>query len=278
MLGLAAVSFAAALTGCALSAELDVNRLRCDQDRSCPAGESCSADGYCRDGAQASDAAIDGSASGYASVILADEPILYARLDDAADLVVGDSSGNDRDGVIIGAPVTVDGVAGSAAVEFDGVDDRIQWNDDPAIGLDGSFTIELWAKLVAPINTYPGLVRKGNPGASGYLIFYGASSQQLVFKRSDQQYSSEEALLDSSFRHLVVTYDEPAMELRWYVDGVLTVAYSGVEFLPDDGAELAVGVGDERGSHIIDEFALYDRALVGASVIEHHRMGSARRR
>lgn len=60
------LAIAAALAGCGFSAGFDGGRFRCDSDQSCPAGLSCSAEGYCEppgggDGGLPADAGATGT-------------------------------------------------------------------------------------------------------------------------------------------------------------------------------------------------------------------------
>ena len=213
----------------------------------------------------------------YANVVRADAPIGYWRLGERSGGTAADASGNGRagsyaGGVTLGAAGAIAGDSDGAA-SFDGVDDVVSVPDDAALRLNGSWSIEFWARMTAHVNTYPGLIVKGASwSADGYLIWYGADGK-VYFKRNNDQSSSTYAgaLTTKGFRHFVVTYDGSAV--RWYVDGSLQTS-SPVTYPANAGTgPLQFGRGDHFGKELIDEVAVYDRALGPDRIRAHYDVG-----
>jgi hypothetical protein len=240
----------------------------------CPDGLVC-ADGRCRepisDAGETDDgAAIDAAlASAYAAAVLADEPILYLRLDDQGT-EARDSSPAARDGVYLGgvAHLATGALAeANGAAAFDGDNDQIGVSDAAALRLNGDFTIEFWARAAATELAYPGVVRKGDPtfGGTGYLIYYrGNEVHNLVFKRNgmDNLEAEQTPLSAEVFHHYALVYRAVDKELVWYADGELDTAYDAISFdQDDDEGELYFARGDSFGAEALDEIAFYDHAL-----------------
>ena len=98
---------------------------------------------------QPPDGADAGIPLAYRETVLADQPLVYLRLDDGESVAV-DSSGNGRHGSYTGGvtPVATGALAEmNGAALFDGVDGVVVVPDDGALRLDGDFTIEVWARL-----------------------------------------------------------------------------------------------------------------------------------
>ncbi len=83
----------------------------------------------------------------YATQVLADDPILYWRLDEPSGTTAADASGEGNHGTYLGG-VTL-GTAGaidedpSASAHFDGSNDRVTLAAPNPATLTGSFTVEL---------------------------------------------------------------------------------------------------------------------------------------
>jgi hypothetical protein len=207
---------------------------------------------------------------------LADGPFAYWRLGETSGTKAVDSSGNGHSGTYVGG-VTL-GLPGALfgdpnpAVRFDGVSGSVQVSDTAALRLNGSWSIEFWARQVSFANTSPGIIGKGSSAtANGYTI-YASSNGTLWFKRNNRQAGSGSGALTSSFRYFVVTYDRA--RLRWYVDGSLATT-SSITFPGNNGTPyFQIGNGDEYGNNDIDEVALYSTSLSAAQIAAHYAAGS----
>jgi hypothetical protein len=259
VLRVATICAIAALAGCAL--DLDYGGADFHDD---DAGD----DGAGDDGAGDDEA-------GYADAVLADDPLLFLRFDETGGLGAEDATGNGRHGAL-GADV--ERVAGA----FDGSPGAFRFTtesalvvvpDDEALRLDDGFTIELWFRIDALVGSFPGLVRKGNAGATGtgFIIFYrDGDDVQPFFKRADDTFTTSEALDEDRWYHLVVTHDAVDERSAWYIDGVQVEDDPASYPTNDDAEPLSIGRGDQGGEHSIDEVAFYDHALSEAQVAAHH--------
>jgi acid phosphatase type 7 len=220
--------------------------------------------------------------SSYAASVKADAPLAYWRLDEAAGTTAADASGNGNPGIYAaGVQLGAAGALadGNAAAGFDGVDDRVSIPDKAALRLNGSFTIEFWAKLRAPANTYPGIIRKGEASSSGngWYIFYNTRDFRPSFKRagvSGRRTSNAGALSTTTYKHYVMTYDAPASTLRWYVGGALDSTYKNVTFsTTTDTSTVDLGRGTDYGNEFLDDVALYGTALSAGRISAHYTAG-----
>lgn len=213
--------------------------------------------------------------SAYHQVVASDAPIAHWPLNEttgttAADLA-GANTGTYTNGPTLGATGALSG-NGDTAASFDGVDDSVNIADTSALRLNGSFTIEFWAKLDTFANTWPGVVQKGNSGtADGYLVWY-TSDGKLVFKRNNVERATTTGQLTTSYKHFAVTYD--GSTVRWYVNGVLDTSFAQTYPTNAGTAQLRLGRGDHAGDQTMDEVAIYGAALSADQLLDHYRAGN----
>lgn len=215
--------------------------------------------------------------SPYTQSVLSNTPVAYWRLGErpvaaggAGPAIAHDSSGAARSGVYSGG-VTV-GAAGAlvdanGAARFDGVDDKVEVPDDSALRLNGSFTVEFWAKRASASAAGGVLVKGTSSGASGYAVSY-TTAGTLSFKRNNVEKTTSSGVLRSDrYRHFAVTYDDTT--LRWYVDGVLDTS-SSVAYPTNSGTSvLKLGQGDLLGNVWLDDVAVYSSALTATQLVAH---------
>jgi hypothetical protein len=220
----------------------------------------------------------------YSSAVTADAPVGYWRLGEASGSSAADASGNGNvgsyvSGVQLGAAGAVAGDTDTAA-GFDGVAGRMSVPDKAALRLNGSFSIEFWAKLRAAANSFPGILRKGDgsSGGSGWFIYYNTTNLRLNFQRAGvdgRLTSSAGALSASAYKHYVLSYDASSSTLRWYVNGALDSTYTGVSFpASTDTSTLDLGVGHDFGNEFLDDVAVYSSALSATRVSAHYTAGT----
>lgn len=269
------------MAGCSISVDGSGTRFRCEVGDPCPPGLVCSSSGYCEQppgiGDDGGSSAIDAQPSAYASAVLADQPLLYYRLGDS-DLVALDWSASGRDGTYA---ATVDRDAMGALAEddgaaaFDAIGDVLRVDIDDELLIEGDFSIEFWARrLQGDTSQYPGILSYGESEDTGFLIYWDTSYREMTFKRAgiDLLYTVDEPIADT-FKHYVVTFDESTGTLSWYVNGAFNQDYSGLVFPVSQEAVLTleIGRGDTSGQHVIDELAIYDRALSLERIAAHYQ-------
>jgi RHS repeat-associated protein len=219
------------------------------------------------------------AAAPYASAVRDSGPLGYWRLDDRAEASAADFSGNGRTGAYVGVgAATQRSMSGSliddedAAVRFNGGEVTVP--DSSAVRLNGSFSIEFWAKQNSFVNNYPALIQKGYIGGTdGYVLWYN-SAGEIHFLRNGVSYDTSPGALTSTWRHFALTYDGGVA--RWYVDGVAdAVGPRSVTYPANVGNDsLRIGSGGDSGHHDLDEVALYSTALSASAVASHFRAGS----
>jgi TolB protein len=150
------------------------------------------------------------------------------------------------------------------AIQFDGIDDVIEFGDPDALRLTGAISVELWVRPEAPPTAgEPLLIGKGTESwgltyyTDGHVWFYISSGgNQIRAPIPTKQWS-----------HLAATFD--GKELRLYVNGQLkesrasqfaTIVHNGV---------VRSGVDNLKNTHfagLIDELRIYRRALTAEDV------------
>ena len=153
-----------------------------------------------------------------------------------------------------------------------------------------SFSIEFWINMAAPPigDNQVAVGRTG--GDTGAFWFAGVTATDgfVRFQLNDSSNSAgltgSTTVADGVWHHVVVMRDKYNESNIIYVDGVSDASevqsYSGDGFL-FDAAPLSIGwldligVGEFRLSGLLDEVALYDRALVPDEIEAHYTSGLA---
>ena len=220
--------------------------------------------------------------SGYAAAVAADHPLAYWRLGETTGSVAADGSGNGNAGTYLNGPLLAQAgaAAGDTAVGFDGVNDAVSIPDTNPLRLNGSFTIEFWAKLRSFANSYPGILGKGSSTAAGtsYSVWYGTDLRPTL-KRAGidgkRAAGAAGALTSTTWKHYAASYDTATTTLRWYVNGALDTTYTGISYPTNTATSaLQLGKGDQYGAEVLDEVALYTSGLSGQQVAAHYAAAS----
>ncbi|HEU4403989.1 MAG TPA: LamG domain-containing protein [Polyangiaceae bacterium] len=219
--------------------------------------------------------------------MLADAPVAYYRFD-------GDLSGGQVLSAVDGAPPgVVDGaplesVAGalagdpSAAARF--VDSSVSLGDAFDFIPASPFTIEAWLKPDAPLSAdFPKLFSKyigeaaGSGGYEGYYFTVRSSGLSFAF----EPLGSVEIFAVSAppppatdFTYVAVTYDGMA-GAKLYANGefIDTLEAPFAALTLDSVFRLGEGPDTPRFKGVIDEFAVYPKALSPAAIDAHYRLG-----
>jgi Concanavalin A-like lectin/glucanases superfamily len=207
---------------------------------------------------------------GYSSSILADAPLSYWRLGESSGTTAADergvAPGTYQNGITLGAAGALTGDA-NTSVSLDGVDDAVSFANP---NLSGPFSIELWAFLAGP----------GSSGALGYatlvgydythrLLWQTYGSNQLL-AQFDGNFFSSTPVSANAWHHIVYSFDGTSE--RFYVDGQAAGVHATT--LPVWNQPFRLGSFD-AGPHyklngVLDEVALYGRALSAAEVQAHY--------
>jgi hypothetical protein len=220
--------------------------------------------------------ADDDRQSPYAGAIAADRPYAWYRLDDAADSVIKDSSGNGRDGTyhgnvrhnMPGALATPEPAAWFAAnagyASLPGVWGGAGWTE---------FSVEAWVKIDTPADPYAAYsaaaqIFSGSSFLNFQLSTYSAGTVRMSASSGSSVTLSAPVISANEWHHAVLSVRSGASAL--YIDGV-SVATSSATF----GALWDAAGPTFGGAYAsIDELAVYRKALTAAEVSRHYALRS----
>ena len=241
--------------------------------------------GYAISGA-ATVALLPAAANTYESLVVADAPEAYWRLNEASGPIL-DSMGR-HDGSASGgyfARGQTGALAGNAdtCVQFDhGSQDLVTVPYSANLN-SVPFSIECWAQYTgpSPLDAYY------SPLASSYFdgsvnhgyVMYGTTASAwecwLGKGAGTWTFSQGAPVVQSTWAHLVETFDGTTAKM--YVNGVLTQSSSVASFLPNPGQPFYIGCNLAYGSYFftgfIDEVACYKSVLSPERVNAHYNLG-----
>lgn len=231
--------------------------------------------------------------SAYDTEVLADNPLVYLKLDDADGAVAADSSGNGNDFAYIGGcTASVDGPFPGGSVRIVGVisDTRIEAPSSDIGGFEGAaqeWTVEAWVKLDTG-SSYLGLGNKGGDFSVGdgweatiadplppEFQYYIASGDY-----ADEAYSG--AGIGTSpldWTQLAITFQTGADPV-FYADGSV-VAHDGipvgdVPVLLANLNKLCIGPATaNEAAGYMQRWSLYGTALSAGRIAAHYAAGPA---
>ncbi|MDB4935141.1 MAG: Autotransporter adhesin [Labilithrix sp.] len=244
------------------------------------------------DGGATNDAALDGSAqpdasapSAYATEVILDAPLAWYPLDDpmgsttVRNAVDGARPATLVGGVMLGKPSLVRG-AGSAA-SFDGTSSVLELGTGLEFAAKAPYSLEAW---VSPSRIDPEYRRlfSCESGVSGSAwAGYNLSIQldQLTFSRvSGAAVCNASAMpapiMIATTHHVVATFD--GATTRLYVDAKPLAENSCAASNPHTSGTLNVGAIDPGTSAfvgVMDEIAIYDKALTPLRIRAHYDAG-----
>ena len=222
------------------------------------------------------------STGDYRSVVLADNPVAYWRLNEAsvADKV-SDNAGLHA-GIFNGSvQVQQKGaLAGSTdrAVRFDGNSGFVSSPREFDFDFTKAVTVETWMQVDKGgwLHDWEAVVTKGD---SAWRMSRYSNTRKVSFETTSgagaHSLPSLRDLDDGLWHHVVGVYDGLAKSL--YVDGVLEAWAAYSETLNRNNAPVLIGSNAEapgRFFHgLLDEVALYGRALTAADILDHFQAG-----
>lgn len=186
--------------------------------------------------------------------------------DEGGGDIAEDSSGSNNDGTLVNDPKWVGGKFGSA-LEFDGVDDRIEVPYHESLNLPTDLTIAAWVKLDNYTDN-PQLVSKAGQGWEPYRVEFTSGNTLLWASdaaNTREGISAGMPLGLNEWKHLTITYSNG--DTVFYIDGTeiaraksnitpLKTTTSGLLFI---GARSATSPNYLEG--LIDEVAIFNVAL-----------------
>ncbi len=226
--------------------------------------------------------------SAYARLVLEDGPAAYWRLGEASGAAVAQDVTTFHPGAYAGfvSPEQPGAVAGDTdpAVDFPaGGNGYIEVDHSTALNRTNSFTIEGWANPMAASGRQSIIASRTSTRSSGYELL--ANGAQWQFRTGASLNATAETWSDlnggtvtpGQWHHVVGTYDGTTKRL--YVNGQL-VGTQTTPVYATLGTPLRIGADQTylatAGSFflgILDEIAVYWRALSPEQVADHHMAG-----
>lgn len=225
----------------------------------------------------------------YEEEVLADQPTTWLHLDEEAGTTAVSA-------VSTGARGTFEGTVGyrrpgatcgGFAIAFNGSDTRVSLGATQTFPDAQSHSIEVWAQRgsgtddnntrrifafgPAPAGSRPffSVQVNANLGAEGTLF------QRLPVAAGNDSYAHGPALAVDTWTHVVAVVD--ATNVRLYLNGVMTEQSARHPFTPEPGSELVLadvpGFAGFKWKGLLDELAIYDKALDATRVKAHYDAG-----
>jgi hypothetical protein len=202
--------------------------------------------------------------------------VLWYELDEASGSVAADSSGNGRDGTVVGTATWT----GAEGLSFDGSSTYIDMPDDIMSGLDSitvAFDVNIDSTQSTPYFLY-GLGNTTSWYGDGYLFTTGNNFRTAIASgnwSTEQGTSASEALDRGVWKH--VTYTQTGSTGTLYEDGAAVATNPSITITPG-----SIGGGKTTANHVgksnypgdnlfkgkIRDFRVYDRALSADEVGE----------
>ena len=214
----------------------------------------------------------------YGAAVQGLDPYLFYRLGEPGGLVANDSGIGVRTGDYVGSTTRgqVGVVSGNSAVRFDGSAFVAARN---SVYSPGAFSVETWfntatttgGKLIGFGNS-----RTGNSSVSDRHV-YMRDDGRLVFGVSGAEVATTQSFNDGVWHHVVASQGAGGMQL--WVDGVLVgtnarkVGGSYTGFWRVGGDTTPSGSSSFGFNGLLDEAAVYSRALTEAEVLQHLVLG-----
>ena len=217
----------------------------------------------------------------YVSLVLADEPVFYYRLEELSGSTIADQTDNSNDGEVIGATLGVAGRLGLAA-SFDGINDYLT---AIPVGDLSALTVECWAKIPkgvgggASSTNIWGVV---DEGSSNIIQLVVNSNGTLALRErtgsgTPGATTTATAWDDGEWHHIVALLQAGTLRRLW-IDGSIEAAgtaQGGSWTLTS--TPLTFGGLNGRGTPetfvecTLDEIAFYDKLLTRPQIVSHYQ-------
>ncbi|MHC4106319.1 MAG: LamG domain-containing protein [Planctomycetota bacterium] len=199
--------------------------------------------------------------------------ISWWKLDEGSDNTVADSSGNNRNGTLVGDVSWVDGITGGA-LTFDGDGDYVDMAKDPAFDIKNQITVSAWVKVHAFDKDWQTIITKGDRAwrlqrnwnkntlefACSGLVVPG-SDWGPVYGNTDVN--------DGHWHHIVGVYDQQNIYL--YVDGNLDASATASGTIRINEEPVYIGENSQMPNRfwngLIDDVRIYNYALSAEEIL-----------
>ncbi len=230
----------------------------------------------------------DAATSRYASVVLADRPLVYLRLGEAPGRIANDATGNGNSGALGSGHVF--GVPGvivrdpDTALRLDGTTSGIDLGKKFDFPGTQPYSLEIWAKVDLVDMTFRHFFQKaafpaGGRQSYGVFVWNGLFVYERVIGGTNLTVQLDANKIAGRWAHLVATYD--GAFLRTYIDGLEAGKTADSRAAGAINQTLYAGCNTGFDNGVIkgdlDEVAVYDQALSAERVQIHYDTGSGLR-
>ena len=197
----------------------------------------------------------------------------------SSSTTVNDTSGNANAGTVHGGvTLEVPGKLGSGA-KFDGSSGYVSIPTSSSLEITGTITVSAWVYTRDNSVAYQSVLRKG--GSPDYQLRLGNGSQKPQFVATiggNYKYAPATTTLENkTWTHVVGTYD--GSQVRIYINGMLEPPGGdcyATGAIKTDSSDLTIGAGDNWFPGMLDEVAIWNRALSDDEVLRLYRRGANR--
>ena len=222
----------------------------------------------------------------YASLVIADQPLAYWRLGEAAGPSALDLTGNGHHGVAdagvaFGETSLVPGET-DTAVRTSGNDRITVPGFEKFGGGSTGYSIEYWITPNSLPTVFSSIVGDGESGGDFYFMNYLSNTGRIrphySFANAPVSTDSNAQLLAGQTYHVVTTWDSTTGEANIYIDGSLDKSITTTTNVPSN-TDNPVYIGKDNrepgGDFTLDDVAIYNRPLSLAEVQEHYAAQTA---
>ena len=169
----------------------------------------------------------------------------YWSFEEGEGRLARDGGTNANDGELKNEPKWVNDTYGNA-LEFDGVNDYIEIDDDSSLDLVNGITIEAWINMDSLTGDYQVVVAKWYGGTQSYVLEFISNQRKFQLKMGNvgQCVSANEISLDT-WHHVAGTYD--GTEITIYLDGEEDNSCSRTGSINTGDSQLTIGAHDDAG-------------------------------
>ena len=206
--------------------------------------------------------------------------LAHWEFDESSGTTVRDSSGNGRDGTLLGDPKWVAGIIGSGALSLDGTEGMVEVPHHASLNLTDALTITAWVKL-HDLSTYyfivskqpSGTARSNYPGNYEFRMEANTGAVQFGHQQTESEvytfYTSTRRIVVEQWYHVAVAFTKGGM-VEFYIDGAPAgSAAQSTNFGVLNNEPVRIG-GRKDGysffNGLLDDIHIYNRALSAAQM------------
>jgi len=200
--------------------------------------------------------------------------VAWWKLDDDSGNTAADSSGNNRNGTLMGDVSWVDGITGGA-LTFDGDGDYVDMGKDPGFDITNQITVSAWIKVNAFDKDWQNVISKGD---RAWRLQRNQSKNTLEFACSGLVVPGSDwgpiygniDVNDGHWHHVAGVYDQEKIYL--YIDGSLDASAAASGTIRVNEAPVYIGENSQIPNRfwngMIDDVRIYNYALSAEEISE----------